>query len=167
MANHNVVHSHLHSALGVLQSHNFAELCQQFSIPPLDAEKLVQTSLWTPADRPIVRRAFDAVLFGSCDTVGIPRFELPAEYIACWISLAIGPVNRMTACSWFSGLRSAQELASDPEESSFDPNIKPQQLFALVGNACGSYTEGQIVEFRSQVASSIQMAITRQQKIKK
>ena len=76
-----------------------------------------------------VRQTLDVLAYGTLDLLGLPRFPLPAEYIACVIVVFVQPVNIMTACRWMERAESAATMAGGAE---IDPERAPvDQIFAL------------------------------------
>ena len=50
-------------------------------ITPEDVVLTTGVDAWVNTDRTRVRRVLDTYLFGMVDILGLPRFELPAEYV--------------------------------------------------------------------------------------
>lgn len=92
-----------------------------------DLDLLQQETLWSPNDRNLVQRLIESVIWGTLDTLNVPRFPLPVEAYAAAIALTVSPVNWMVAASFFSGHQLADDLANDGHE-----RISSRQLFAMV-----------------------------------
>lgn len=99
-----------------------------------DDLKLVTGAIpWTAAERNIVTRTLDALQYGTMDLIGLPRFTIPAEYVAAAIAMFVHPTNIMVACRWLeSGQNSANYLGDPSGSSTNTEEIEASQLFALV-----------------------------------
>lgn len=89
---------------------------------------------WTTSDRNRVRKTLDSFIYGVIEDLGLPRFELPAEYIAAVISTFVAPVNYFPACSWITARMSNEELSTGIKGTTpqgFE-RVTPEQLFAIV-----------------------------------
>lgn len=100
-------------------------------ISPEDWELATGDNAWLGKERPRVMRVLDGFLYGVIDNMGLPRFELPAEYAAAIIAVFVSAKNYFPAVSWVSNLVSNQELATNAPREGWE-DIKPRQLFALV-----------------------------------
>ena len=67
---------------------------------------------WCAADRHRVRATLDALTYGSMDLAGVPRFPVPAEYLAAILTVFVHSSNRMVASRWAERTETASELAS-------------------------------------------------------
>ena len=109
-------------------------ICDERRLDSVDYERLqllMQNVSWTTSDRPAIRNILDAVLFGNLDTLGIPRFVLPAEYVAAAICKFVKPVNVMIACSWSERHGSdADTMSIGAEDARLEP-VSASKLFAL------------------------------------
>ena len=56
---------------------------------------------WNPSNRQKVYQILGLLMHGSCDVLGVPRFKLPAEFIAGAIALFVHPNNAQQACFLF------------------------------------------------------------------
>ena len=101
----------------------------------------------------------DSVLFGALDVLGLPRFELPAEYIAAWIALLVSPVNYETACVWYHGAQPVENLAETPEIAPIAEGITARQLFALVQLSRVSMTNLDYMSHRERLAEVVDEAV--------
>ena len=101
-----------------------------FGIGEKEFDLLVGPTPWLQADKNIVVRVMDALLFGTMDITGVPRFQPPAEYIAAVIAQFVSGTNAFTACRWMEGGSRAEELATGPLKEG-DP-VTCRQLLALV-----------------------------------
>lgn len=79
------------------------------------------------ADRPRVVAVLNALCHGTLDVTGLPRIEVPMEYLAAIISTFVNPGNIMIACRWV-------EIGNVAEDIAAGGTIEPcnaRQLFAL------------------------------------
>lgn len=88
----------------------------------------VSDSPWLAADRAPVVRVIENLIHGTCDCAGIPRFEVPAEFVAAVLSIFIAPVNGQLACRWMEGSRVASDM--EAAEGSIEP-LEAKHLFVL------------------------------------
>ena len=101
-----------------------------FDASPEVARLISQDAPWTVQDRPQVERGMQALLVGALDLAGLDRIELPAEFVAAAIALAVKPCNQLVACVWMSRAHSAAVMVAE-EEQAHEP-LSARQLFALV-----------------------------------
>jgi len=94
-----------------------------------DFDKLTAPVCWLSVDRNRVTQTFFSLLYGTVDAIGIPRFTLPAEYIASAISVYIDPVNVLVACRFFEKVPTAEGLGRGVDNIE---NVTSKQLFGLV-----------------------------------
>lgn len=93
-----------------------------------DFQKIVADVPWVGSDRNRLAQHFNSILFSTLDAVGLPRFTLPAEYIAAGIAMLIADVNIHAACRFFEKAPTVDSVAADVE---FEP-CSANQLFSLV-----------------------------------
>jgi hypothetical protein len=74
-----------------------------FDLAPDDMEFLTGEDTWLATDRKRVRRSVEAIAFGAVDIIGLPRFPLPAEFVAAVVVHFVRPRNWLSACSVFEG----------------------------------------------------------------
>lgn len=104
-----------------------------------DYEKFTGPEHWLPVDHHLVRRAFDAIVFGVMYITGTPRFELNAEYIAGAIAVFVHPSNSMIACRIFEGAPPMEQVASgNPEAAGSRESVSAEKLHALVASLIGN-----------------------------
>jgi len=94
-----------------------------------DFEKLNGQTPWIASDRNRVTQTLDALLCGTMDVIGVPRFQLPAEYIAGGIALFVAPINTHVACRFMEKVPSAEALGRGVDEAE---TCTAKQIFALV-----------------------------------
>lgn len=132
-ASEGLVIAHLRCVAGVLTNMPLSQMAAQFRILIEDLQLVAQPNLWTnPGDRTRIKTTIEACVWGSLDALGVPRIELPAEYLASWIAILVAPVNRMTACAFFDRPRVASDLAQDPNAYKTYEGVTPARLFAMV-----------------------------------
>lgn len=101
---------------------------------PEDRELLISDVPWTALDRSRVQRAIEALVCGALDASGIPRFTLPAEFLAGAIAVAVAPINVLVACAIACDrvpVRTAPIGASSSTEQDAE-YLSPAQMSALV-----------------------------------
>lgn len=81
-----------------------------------DIEFLKGPRLWLRADRGRVRRCIEAYAYGGLDVIGLPRFPLPAEFVACTIATQVHPSNWMTACVVMEGAEWTENVILNRED---------------------------------------------------
>lgn len=84
---------------------------------------------WLGKDRPRVVRLLEGCFYGLIDTLGVPRFEVPAEFVAGTITIICHPTNYWVASAWLGNQRSSEDILSEDIEGIEE--VKPQQIFAL------------------------------------
>lgn len=94
-----------------------------------DFNKTTGDAVWMSADKPVAVRTLQQLAFGVMDAQSLPRFDMPAEYLAGIIALYVNPANWFAACGWLSGEMLSVDLAARGENPErFDPS----RLYALV-----------------------------------
>lgn len=130
---------HLATAKGAIQmvlNMDYIDQCRAMGITEKEWDDLVGSKPWKGQQRPIIKRLLDNLLYGMCDSMGIVRFALPAEFAAGVIVSFVNPCNYFAACSWLGNFHRADELG-DYDGSSQGPTqglekVSASQLFALV-----------------------------------
>jgi len=97
-------------------------------VSKLDFDRFIGDSQWINTDRNRMSSVLHALVNSSVDALGLPRFDLPAEYIAAAIALFVHPVNIMPACVYGPPSKSAEDAAN----LAVCQPCTPAQLFALV-----------------------------------
>ena len=85
----------------------------------LDADEIdfIQTQrLWLATDRSRARRILETFVYGALDLQGLPRFPVPAEYLAACIALNVHPSNYMAACVVIGGAEWTENVAQQRDE---------------------------------------------------
>lgn len=125
---------------------------QSLGITEADYKKFVGSGQWIAADRGRMSQVLSALLYGATDALGMPRFELPAEYVAAGIAVWVSGVNMSLACEWAPNSGEAAQLA----RSGFFEKPTTKQLFALVQMALA---EKDASEFRALFEKNVGIAI--------
>lgn len=92
-----------------------------------DYEFATSNRLWLATDRSRVRRCVEAMVYGSLDVIGLPRFPAPAEFIAAAIAFYVHPVNVQIACAVFDGAEFSEYIVSGVEK-----RLSASEIFSLV-----------------------------------
>lgn len=105
---------------------------QPYSINASSAEIQVvtQKDIWVGADRSLVQRGLEAVLFSSIEVMNLQRFTMPTEFLAATIVVAVYPVNWKLACIYMSDY-TGTELEVLAGYASARERVTPDKLFAL------------------------------------
>lgn len=102
---------------------------ETFGVSVEDFRKLSGHAFWIATDRTRMKATLEALLSASMDVVGIPRFQMPAEYIAAGIALFVAPNNVHSACRFMERVPTAEHLGRAVDSSD---KATADQLFALV-----------------------------------
>ena len=125
--------AHMKSIFGIIQTTPLVDVAKSYGVLLEDLQLISQPQLWGLAgDKIRITTTLQAMVYGSLEIMGIPRIEVPAEYIAGWICAIVAPINRMSACAMFDRPRPAEALATGEEGVE---GITGSQLFALVHQA--------------------------------
>jgi len=102
-------------------------------VGPEDFKKIISDMPWMGVDRGRITQALSALMVGAADSQAIPRFNLPAEYIAAAVSLFVHPTNCIAACEYLGSAHDAESLGRQIRPGSPMPEkVTPQRIFALV-----------------------------------
>lgn len=87
---------------------------------------------WQANQRTGVTRTIDALMFGTMDLLGLPRFMIPAEYVAAAIVMFVRPTNLLVACRWMEAGQPTVDGLGNPTSSSANQDpVDSTQLFSL------------------------------------
>ena len=86
---------------------------------------------WDRDKKVVVTRTLERISFGLLDVMGIPRFQLPAEYVAAVIFLCVSAQNYHMACSWAERSVDSRPATDLAEQADFGP-CTASQLFGLL-----------------------------------
>jgi hypothetical protein len=92
-----------------------------------DFDRLVGPDIWVASERARMTQLIHTVINASVDSMGLPRFNLPAEYIAAGIAMFIHPVNAHAACIFAPPAASAESSG----RMAVSQPCTAEQLFAL------------------------------------
>ena len=92
-----------------------------------DFDFLTSDQIWLARDRQRARRCIESVAYGALDLIGLPRFALPAEFIAGVIAKFVHNVNSLIACSIMEGFEFTDNIITGTERK-----ILARELFSHV-----------------------------------
>lgn len=92
-----------------------------------DMDFLSSDKLWVGAHASRARRCVETCVYGALDYLALPRFSLPAEYIAGCIFYYVHPCNWLTACQFMEGCRFSEDIINEVEKP-----ITAARTFALL-----------------------------------
>ncbi len=115
---------------------------------------------WAANQRTSVTRTLDSLMFGTMDILGLPRFMVPAEYVAAVIVMFVHPSNLLVACRYMeSGNPTADALGNPSNSSGNKEVVDATQLFSL----CCQLADNSIVATcRSQFENRTKLSIVAQ-----
>lgn len=96
-------------------------------LTPQDFDFLVLGKPWVANERSRVRQVVEAAVYGTLDYLGLPRFQVPAEFVAASIAYYVHPVNMMVACTVMNGVEWSENIIHGIERP-----VRAQELFAMV-----------------------------------
>ncbi len=79
------------------------------------------------SDRGRVTNVLRSLIWGTLDVVGLPRIEVPTEFIASVLCVFVSPGNLAVACRWMEAGHTAEDHAAG---GSLEP-VSANQLFSL------------------------------------
>lgn len=143
----------VHGSAVVLLNSGMDELLKSLGCTEADYKLIVGKRPWVGADRLRVIRVLEGLIHGMVDIMGLPKFQLPAEYIAAVVAIFVSPVNYFAACSWLGSYIASEDLAdwtnaNKPIEGM--ERCPPHQIFALcveiasdepIDKLCQSFTQ--------------------------
>lgn len=127
--------STVRGALTVLSNGSVVDAAQSCGCTESDWKLLTGSKVFIGVDRPRVKRLLDNIIYGVVDTLGLPRFELPAEYAAACIAMFVNPVNFFPACSWIGTYARSEDIADyhgNLDSVQGLETVSSSKLFALV-----------------------------------
>lgn len=150
----------LFSACHVIASASGAHL-SAMGISKADFNITVGDVPWTVEQRSRVMKTLEALTYGVLDNLGLPRFSVPAEYMAAIIAMFVSPANVMPATRWIEATPPADKLAIDTDNATAE-KVTARQLFALVIEALND--DVQLSSFRSKFEHRTNLRLTKQLK---
>ena len=109
------------AALKALAAEGYVDISDE------DVAFLNSERVWTASDRNRARRCIEAFSYGAIDLMGLPRFPLPAEFVAAVIVKHVHAINWQTSCVVMSGVEWAEDVGLERERP-----LKPETLFSHV-----------------------------------
>lgn len=145
----------------ILLNSSTAQVVESIGVTPEEWELLTNDVPWLGVDRPRITRIIDSLLYGLVDTMGVPRFDLPAEYVATVVAIFVSPCNYFSACSWLGAFSTASTIQSHnpdlPPEGM--ERVHPSKIFAFVCDIrSGSFLTTMCKEFERKI--KLKLAIT-------
>lgn len=102
-------------------------------------KKVMNPAPWLGAERAAVRRTLDSLVYATVDCAGLPRIDLPAEYVAAVISVFVHPTNLMVACVFMEGKHNwvdeVARAANDPIQGL--ERVSASELFGIICEILG------------------------------
>jgi len=102
----------------------FQRTLRNAGVSQAHVDVLRQPGLWTSDQRVAVRQTLDAVIYACTDMAGLPRVDIPAEYVAAVVATLVSPVNFLVLASWVADHKPARDLAQAEE------NVQIQRVHA-------------------------------------
>jgi len=93
-----------------------------------DFDRLTSDVPWTGGERNRMSVTLHSLLNASVDSMGMPRFDLPAEWVAAAIAVFVAGINVQSACYFAPPSHQAEEGA----RGVVGPSVRPERLFDLV-----------------------------------
>lgn len=84
-------------------------------LTPQDMAFVGSDKLWLGTDRVQVNRVLSALCYGGLDLIGLPRFPVPAEFIAAVIARHVPAHNVLIACSMLERADWAENMINGVE----------------------------------------------------
>lgn len=100
---------------------------EALGIIPEDFELVCQSDPWIGAERTRITNVINSLVHGTVDVMGLPRIEVPVEFIASVLCVFIHPANLAVACRWMETSYSAEDISAG---GVLEP-VTAQRLFAL------------------------------------
>ncbi len=134
----------------------------QFGIQELAWELLTAPVPWMAVDRQQVKMTLETIMYGSLDNMGLPRYELPAEFIAATICCLVHPVNYQKACAFVENTYTAEAISH--ENITEREVVLPSRLFAMMCRVPQADLTGFRQDFEKSNAYNIERSEQKQKK---
>ena len=125
----------------VLLNEAMASLIAMVGLKKKDWEILTGSKMWVGTDRAMVTKSLQTLVHGFIDTMGLPRINVPAEFVATAITIFVAPCNYYSACmflgSYYSGSSLSALYNQDADTEGLE-KVAPEKLFALCCDIAGS-----------------------------
>jgi len=118
------------AAMKMIGHSGFLGQLDALGISMADFKKFTGDAPWTSSDRHRMTGMLHALITGTVDALGLPRFMVTAEHMAAGIAVFVAPVNIHTACIYAPSTGEAEKMARGAEVKP----VKPEQIAALVGS---------------------------------
>lgn len=121
-------------AMQILANGGPALVTDQLGLTPEDIQLVTGVTPWLATDRQTVRKGLDSFIYGVIDVLGLPRMDLPSEYVAAVISTFVDPCNYFPACAWVTAQVSSEELVAGKRAKPVEgfERTTPSELFAII-----------------------------------
>jgi len=122
------------SSMKFLATMGKAGILENSGISRGDFDRLVGDLPWLASERQRMTTALQTLIMGSIDALGLPRFNVPAEYNAAGIAVFIHPINVHACCVFMSTTPDAESMGrkSTSQGHTQVDHVQPDKLFALV-----------------------------------
>ncbi len=117
-------------AMSILRDNSLNGDFSAFGVSEKEYGLMSGSTPWLATDRSTVRRVLDCMIWGIMDSVGVPRFQPPMEYIAAVLSTFVSGNNLMVACRWIEGGQRAEDVIGDRSADSV--HIDAHRLFSFI-----------------------------------
>lgn len=123
----------------------------QLDMTPEQFDFLTSDRPWINTERSEARRCLEAAIYGSVDFLSLPRFAVPAEFIAGTIAVFVHPSNFMTAVAFMDQCEWSENVINGIERP-----VKANELMAHLVQIVGgnqSFVDEKLKLVRSKVAA--------------
>lgn len=141
-------------AMSILRDSSLNGDFSAFGISEKEYELMSGPKPWLGTDRNTVKRVLDCMIWGIMDTIGVPRFQPPMEYVASVLSSFVSGNNLMVACRWIEGGARAEDVVGDASAEAV--HLDAQKLFSFI-----ILLRGQDRAVRDQFEKKVGYAITK------
>jgi len=123
-------------AINTILNLEYIDQCKALGINDSEWNDLTGPKPWSGKQRPIIKRLVDNLLFGMLDAMGLPRFAVPAEFVASVGLAFIYPTNYWAFSSWMGNFHRADELGNFDGSHNGPTDglekVTASQIFALI-----------------------------------
>ena len=141
--------------MGVLLDYVNTDL-SSLGITAEDSQLTCGDSPWVAADRNRVTRTIHGMIFGTLEAEGIRLKNVPVEYVAAVINVAVDPCNQLKACVWLQDYGLTGVAASELAAGAALTPVRAEQIFALCILANDKSNSG---TFRQQLRTNMNIEI--------
>lgn len=110
-----------------------------YGVTKLQLQKAMSPAPWIGGERAEVRRTLDSLIYASVDAAGLPRIDLPAEFVAAVLAIFVHPTNLMVACVFMEGRHNwvddVARAANDPVQGL--ERVSASELFGIICEILG------------------------------